>query len=62
MMRSLAARFYFEEIRISITIFLWTFVPAIFVMILLQIFVPTAEVNRIIAIEYSSTAAPNPEM
>ena len=62
MMRSLAARFYFEEIRISITIFLWTFVPAMFVMILLQIFVPTAEVNRIIAIEYSRTAAPTPEL
>jgi hypothetical protein len=62
MMPSIAARFYFEEIKIGITIFLWTLVPVTFVMILLQLYVPTAEVNRIIAIEYSRTAAPNPEM
>lgn len=62
MKRSIVARFYFEEIKIGIFIFLLTLVPFAIVTMLLQLFVPTAEVNRIIAIEYSKTAAPNPEM
>jgi hypothetical protein len=62
MMPSIAARFYFEEIKIGILIFLLMLVPVTIVMTLLQLFVPTAEVNRIIAVEYSTTAAPNPEM
>jgi hypothetical protein len=62
MMRSIVARFYFEEIKIGIFIFLLTLVPFTIVTMLLQIFVPTAEVNRIIAIEYSRTPAPNPEI
>jgi hypothetical protein len=61
-MPSLAARFEFEEIKIGIFIFLLMFVPITIVAVLLQLFVPTAEVNRIIATEYSITAAPNPEM
>ncbi|HYX27155.1 MAG TPA: hypothetical protein VE863_01210 [Pyrinomonadaceae bacterium] len=62
MMSSIAAWFDFEEIKIGVFIFLLTLVPFTSVTILLQLFVPTAEVNRIIAIEYSSTATPNPEM
>lgn len=61
-MPSIAALNDFEEIKIGIFIFLLALVPATVVMILLQLFVPTAEVNRIIAIEYSRTAVPNPEM
>jgi hypothetical protein len=61
-MPSIAALNDFEEIKLGIYIFLLALVPATVVMILLQLFVPTAEVNRIIAIEYSTTAAPNPEM
>jgi len=61
-MSSLAAWFHFEEIKIGTRIFLLTLVPFGVVTILLQLFVPTAEVNRIIAIEYSRTAAPNPEV
>lgn len=62
MMPSIAAWFYFPEIKIGIFIFLLTLVPFALVTILLQLFVPTAEVNRIIAIEYSSAAVPNPEI
>lgn len=61
-MSSIAARFYFPEIRIGISIFLLTLVPVTIVMMLLQVFVPAAEVNRIIAIEYPRTVAPNPEI
>lgn len=61
-MPSIAALNDFEEIKIGIYIFLLALVPATVVMILLQLFVPAAEVNRIVAIEYSRTAAPNPEM
>src|SRR6266850_2881509 len=60
MMPSIVAWFEFEEIKIGILIFLLTLVPFTIVTMLLQLFVPTAEVNRIIAIEYSSIAAPNP--
>src|SRR5262245_53375870 len=62
MKRSIFAPFYFEEIKIAILIFLLTLVPFVIVTIFLQLFVPTAEVNRIVAIEYPATAAPNPEM
>ncbi|HEY4423265.1 MAG TPA: hypothetical protein VGN10_03610 [Pyrinomonadaceae bacterium] len=58
----MAARFYFEELRIGTWIFLLMLVPVASVMTILQLFVPTAEVNRIIAIEYPRTGAPNPEM
>lgn len=61
-MPSIAAWFYFEEIKTGIFVFLLMFVPITIVTMLLQLFVPTAEVNRIIAIEYSRTAAPNPEL
>jgi hypothetical protein len=62
MMPSIVARFDFEEIKIGTLIFLLTLVPFAIVTILLQLFVPAAEVNRIITIEYPSTPAPNPEM
>jgi len=61
-MPSLAARFYFQELRLAIFIFLIMLVPVMSVMTLLQIFVPTAEVNRIVAIDYPIADAPNPEM
>ena len=61
-MPSLAARFYFEELRIAILIFLLMLIPVMSVMALLQIFVPTAEVNRIVAIDYPMAVAPNPDM
>lgn len=61
-MPSIAARFYFEEIKIGMLIFLLMLVPVTIVMTLLQLFVPIAEVNRITAIEYSRAVAPNPEM
>src|SRR6185437_11155852 len=61
MMPSIVAWFKLEEIKIGIRIFLLTLVPFALVALLLQLFVPAAEVNRIIAIEYSSIAAPNPE-
>ena len=62
MKRSIVAGFYFEEIKIGIFIFLLTLVPFAIATILLQLFVPTAEVNRIIDIEYSRPTTPNPEM
>ena len=62
MIPSIAARFYFEELKIGALIFFLMLVPVTSVITLLQLFVPTAEVNRIIAIEYARTAAPNPEM
>lgn len=62
MMPSIAARFYFEELKIGALIFFLMLVPVTSVITFLQLFVPTAEVNRIIAIEYARTAAPNPEM
>lgn len=52
----------FKEITIGIRIFMLTLLPFAIVTILLQVFVPNAEVDRIIAIQYSSSAAPNPEM
>jgi hypothetical protein len=52
----------FEEIKLGISIFALALAPATIVMLLLQFYVPAAEVNRIIAIEYSRTAVPNPEM
>lgn len=61
-MSSIAARFYFEELKIGILIFLLMLVPVTTVITLLQLFVPTAEVNRIIAVEYARTGAPNPDM
>lgn len=61
-MPSIAARFYFEELRIGTWIFLLMLVPVASVLAILQLFVPTAEVNRIVAIEYPRTGAPNPEM
>lgn len=61
-MPSIAAWFSFPEIRISISIFLLALVPITIVTMLLQLFVPAVEVNRIIAIEYSRTVTPNPEI
>jgi len=61
-MPSLAPRFYFEEFRLAIFIFLLMLVPVMSVMTLLQIFVPAAEVSRIIVMDYRTADAPNPEM
>ncbi len=61
-MPSMAAWFEFKELRIAISIFFVMLVPVLSVMTLLQIFVPTAEVNRIIVIDYPAAAAPNAEM
>ncbi|MDX6404601.1 MAG: hypothetical protein QOH70_2056 [Blastocatellia bacterium] len=61
-MPSLAARFRFEELKIGTLIFLLMLVPVLSVMTLLQVFVPTAEVNRMVAMNYPTTDAPNPEM
>ena len=62
MMSSIAARFRFEELKVGALIFFLMLVPITSVMALLQLFVPTAEVNRIVAIEYPRTSAPNPDM
>lgn len=62
MMRSIIARFYFEEIKLGIVIFFLTLLPFMIVTVLLQFFVPIAEVNRIVATEYSIAATPKPEM
>jgi hypothetical protein len=61
-MPSLDARFHFEELRLAISIFLLMLVPVLSVMTLLQIFVPAAEVSRIIVMDYRTADAPNPEM
>jgi hypothetical protein len=62
MMPSIAARFDFEELKIGVLIFFLMLVPVTSVITILQLFVPSVEVNRIIAIEYARTDAPNPEM
>jgi len=61
-MSSIAAKFHFEELKVGALIFFLMLVPVTSVIALLQLFVPTAEVNRIISIEYARTVAPNPEM
>ena len=61
-MPSMAAWFHFEELRRAMWIFLLMLIPVLSVMTLLQIFVPTAEVNRIVAIDHPIAGAPNPEM
>ncbi len=61
-MPSLAAQFQFEALKRGTWIFLLMLVPVLSVMTMLQLFVPTAEVNRIVAMDYPTTNAPNPEM
>ena len=58
----MAERFHFEELKIGTLIFLLMLVPVLSVMLLLQLFVPTAEVNRILAIDYMRAETPNPQM
>jgi len=58
----MARRFYFEELKIGTSIFLLMLVPVMSVMLFLQLFVPTAEVNRILAMDYIKTETPNPQM
>jgi hypothetical protein len=62
MASSMAARFSFEEIKIGTLIFLLMLVPVASVTIILQLFVPTAEVARIIATECPRIEAPNPQL
>jgi hypothetical protein len=62
MKSSVAAWFHFDEVKVGALIFFLMLVPVTSVIALLQIFVPAAEVNRIISIDYARTAGPNPEM
>jgi hypothetical protein len=59
---SIAAGFRFDEIRIGSLIYLFALMPVASAIIILQLFVPTAEVARIIATEYPRIETPNPQI
>jgi hypothetical protein len=59
---SIVSGFRFEEIKMGSLIFVFALVPVASAIILLQLFVPTAEVARIIATEYPRIATPNPQI
>lgn len=58
----IVARFSFEEIKLGSLIYLFALVPVMSTIIILQFFVPTAEVARIIATEYPRIETPNPQI
>ena len=59
---SIVAGFRFEEIKIGSIIFLFALVPVVSAVVILQLFVPTAEVARIVATDYPKLASPNPQI
>ena len=59
---SIAALFSFEEIKLGSLIYVFALVPVVSAIIILQFFLPTAEVARIIATEYPRIETPNPQI
>src|SRR6476659_2673229 len=59
---SIVAGFHFEEVKIGSWIVLFALVPVASAIIILQLFVPTTEVARIIATEYPRIETPNPQI
>ena len=59
---SIVAAFDFDDVKIGSCIVLFALVPVVSTIVILQVFVPTAEVARIIATEYPRIETPNPQI